>query len=781
LSTSLVETGTDEAQRMLDRWFHAKKFVVVGKSIRRVDSLEKVLGRSRYIEDQFSKDMFFARLVKSPVSSATLLGVDFSKCTAVPGFVAGITAKDIGGQNQVGYYLLDQPAFADGTVRFDGEPVGLAVGQTPEAAEEACGQAEVLYKAKAAVFDPEEAIGSKVLVHEERGSNVAITTRVHKGDPDKGFRDSDAVVENTYRTGYQDHAYLETEGAVAIPTTDGMTVVSCSQYPHLAQKTVAKVLGWQQRQVRIVQSAIGGAFGGKDDMGPIVAAQSAIAASKLQRSVMLTYSREDSLTSHCKREKATIRYRTGASHDGTLRAIDVDITFDAGAYANRGPFTLWRATMHASGPYVVPHAKVEGRLVYTNKVYQGSFRGFGNPPIQFAAESNLNELAGKLSMDPLELRLRNLLRVGSATITEQVLSESVGIAPALEKLAEASGWRQKRESYGNVVNGKALGIGVACAWHGISTSRGVPDWSSGYVVVRKDGSVDAYTGIVEIGQGTATGITQIVAEALGINVDMVTMHMGTSDAPDTGATHASRGTGVGAVGLLVAATRIRERLEKVASKMLDCPVDLVTLEEGVAFDGRFRERKIAWADIINECYSTGVETSSTGYFFIPKGKFDEEKGSGFAYPSFSYMAVISEVEVDMATGMAVVKKIWPGIAAGKIINPDLAQAQVHGAVAQGLGYALMEEVITKDGKVLNQNMTDYLVPTVRDMPEVAQLVISEDLFKYGPFGAKGVGEMALIPMAASIAGAVNHAIGKMPKEVPMTPERVLGLIRGELA
>jgi len=775
----VLETEVEDAQRLLDRWLYAKDFLVVGKSVTRVDSLDKVLGRSKYIEDYFSKDLLFARLAKSPVSSAHLLSVNFDTAARVPGFVSGVTAKDVPGQNQVGYYLLDQPAFADSVIRFHGEPLGLVVAQTPEAAEEATQLVKVDFKEKPAVYDPLEALKSDVLVHEERKSNVAITTRVRKGDFEKGFAESDVVAENTYKTGYQDHAYIEPEGAVAMPTSEGMTVISCNQYPHLAQKIVARVLGWQQREIRMIQSAIGGGFGGKDDMGPIVAAQAAVAAYKLKKPVMLTYSREDSLIAHCKRDPAVVKYRTGASADGFLKAIEVDIVFDSGAYANRGPFTLWRATMHASGPYVVPHAKVDGKLVYTNKVYQGSFRGFGNPPVQLAAESNLDEIAGKLGMDPVDLRLKNLLREGSVTVTGQTLTDSVGIAEALERVAKASSWRSKRRSYGRVVEGKALGIGAACIWHGISTSRGVPDWSSGYIVIRKDGSIDAYTGIVEIGQGTSTAIAQVVAEALGVNVDTVTVHTGTSDAPDTGATHASRGSSVGTVGMLVAASKLRKRLERAAAKMLGCPVDEVRIQRGYAFDSRYTEKRISWSDLINECYSTGVETSTTGYFFVPKGKFDEEKGSGFAYPAFSYMTVIIEVEVDMETGAVAVKKVWPGIAAGRVINPGLVEAQVHGAVAQGLGYALMEEVVTKDGKVLNTNFTDYLIPTVRDMPEVEQLICVEDLFKHGPFGAKGVGEMALIPMAAAIANAVGHAIGKRPREIPLTPEHVHALIHGD--
>lgn len=777
MSASVLETEADEVQRLLDRWLYAKEFLVIGKSVTRVDSLSRVLGKSKYIEDHFSRDMLFARIVKSRVSSADIVAIDFTEASGIPGFVAGITASDVPGQNQVGYYLLDQPALADRVVRFDGEPLALAVCETPESAEEAVGRVRVEYRERPAVYDPLGATTSPILVHTERNSNIAITTKVRKGDVEKGFAESDVIVENTYRTGYQDHAYIEPEGAIAIPTPDGMTIISCAQYPHLAQKIVARVLGVQQRQIRIVQSAIGGAFGGKDDMGPIVAAQAAVAAYRLQRTVMLIYSREDSLTSHCKRDPAVVRYRTGASKDGFLKAIEVDIVFDAGAYANRGPFTLWRGTMHASGPYEIPHAKVDGRLVYTNKVYQGSFRGFGNPPVQLAAELNIDEVSHKIGIDPVEFRLRNLLRPGSSTITGQVLADSVGIAEALEKVAEISSWREKRETYGGISNGKAKGIGVACAWHGISTSRGVPDWSGGYIVIRKDGSVDCYTGIVEIGQGTSTGIAQIVAEALGIEVEQVTVYTGTSDAPDTGATHASRGSSVGSTGMLVAASRLRERLDQLTARMLGCSPGEVAIEHGVAYNKRFKEMRLAWSDLINECYSTGVETTATGYYFVPKGRFDEERGSGFAYPAFSFMVIISEVEVDLETGITRVERVWPSIAAGRILNPALAEGQVHGGIIQGLGYALLEELALSNGKILAPNFTDYLIPTIQDTPQIEKLIAVQDLYKHGPYGAKGVAEMALIPTPAAILSAVQHATHIRPRELPLTPERLHGLLR----
>ena len=771
MSSSLIEVQREEFS-ILDSWLKAREFIVVGKSVRRVDSLEKVLGRARYVEDYLVEGMTYARIVKSSVPHGLIESISPGEASSHPDFIDLVTAEDVPGQNQVGYYISDQPALAEGKVRFHGEPVALVVARKPESAELLRSMVEVRVKPLPAVFDPLEAMKDQVIIHEEVGSNVVIKTHIGKGDAEKALEESDYVVENEYRMGYQDHAYIEPEGVLAIPRDGEYTVIAPAQYPHLAQLISARVLGVPQSKVRVIQPMIGGAFGGKDDMGPILAAQAVVAAHKTGKPVLLTYSREDSFTSHCKRDPAIIYYKSGASKEGRLTAVQVRIIFDAGAYANRGPFTLWRATAHASGPYEVPNVDSRGFLVYTNKVYQGSFRGFGNPQVQFAAERQMDELAEKLGIDPLEFRLMNILKPGSRTCTNQLLDHSVGIGEALRRVAEASGWREKRRRYGRIENGKARGIGVACAWHGISTSRGVPDWCNAYINVAKDGSVSVYTGIVEFGQGTHTGILQIVSEALGIPVEKINLIGGTSDAPDTGATHGSRGLSFGGTAALIAATKIRKAVQRVAARSFGCSPDDVELRDGWVYCRRDPEKRMRWEEAVKACYLQGEEMSATGYFFMPKERFDEKKGQGQAYVVFSYMAIITEVEVDVETGLTRVLKVWPALCAGRIINPELAKGQVDGAILQGLGYMLLEEIKVEDGRILNPAFTDYLVPTIMDLPEIMDPIYVEDYFKYGPMGAKGLAEMALIPMAPAIGNAIKHAVGVGPREVPYPAEKL---------
>ena len=766
---------------LIEKWLKAEHFLVVGKSIKRIDAIDKVTGKAKFMEDIILPNMLYVKLVLSSEPHARIINMNIDEVMKIPGVVKVVTANDIPGENQVGYALPDQPLLAEGKVRFHGEPVALIAAETPEAALEGALSLKIDYEPLPAILDPLEAMKrNDVLIHEERGSNIAFTTKVRKGDVKAGFEKADIIVENEYRTQHQEHVYLETEGALAIPERGGeLTIYSCAQYPHLAQAITARVLGIPSGKIRIVQPFIGGGFGGKDDTGPLVAAQAALVAYLTNRPALLVYSREDSFRAHCKREYSIIKYKSGATKDGKLTAIEVEIIMDAGAYANRGPFILWRATMHSSGPYVVPNAKVDGYCVYTNKVYIGSFRGFGNPDIQFAVEAQMDELANKLGLDPVDFRLKNILKPGALTVTSQLLDHSVGIGEALKLVAEKADWWRKRREYGDQKGRYRKGIGVACAWHGISTSRGVPDWSNALIKIEKDGSIQVFTGITEIGQGSpTTSHVQIVSEILGAPIKLISMHFGTTDAPDTGATHASRGTSIGAIGVLVAAAKLRERLNRFAADLLGTTLDKVVIRDGRVYAEGVRGRELSWRELIAKAYEKGIDLSATGYFFLPKGSFDNEVGQGHAYPAYSFVALIVLVEVDTWTGRVRVVKAWPGLAAGRIINPQQVEGQVEGAILQGIGYVLMEELrFSSKGEIVNANLSDYVIPTTMDSPvSIEKPVYVEDLFKYGPFGAKGVGEMAFIPLPAAIANAVSHAIGKPVLELPLTPENVYRLV-----
>ncbi|MDW8010557.1 MAG: xanthine dehydrogenase family protein molybdopterin-binding subunit [Sulfolobales archaeon] len=776
----MVIKVVEDPRAIIKRWLTAESFITVGRSLERADSMEKVLGRARFVEDFFEEGFLVARIVLAKVPHARIRRMVYDRALENPRIYRVLTHRDIPGENQVGYAIPDQPLLAEGKVRYYGEPIAVVVGEDPDSVNNAVDDVVLEADPLPVLYDPLEAMERRdVLVHEALGSNIAFRTKVRKGDVELGFSKADVVVENTYRTHHQEHAYLEPEAALAVPDLENrITVIATIQYPHLGQRIVARVLGIPSSYVKIVAPYIGGGFGGKDDEGPLVAARAALAAYHLRRPVLLYYTREDSIQTHPKREAAVVKYKSGASRDGRLTAIEVTIVHDTGAYANRGPFILWRATMHSSGPYHVPNAKVDGYCVYTNKVPQGSFRGFGNPPVQFAAEAQMDRLAEKLGLDPVDFRLMNMLRPGSETITGQVLPSSVGIHEALKKLAVESDWRIKRRMYSESREGRfRRGIGVAVGWHGNSTSRAVPDWSNSYIHISRDGSVSVYTGIVEIGQGSpSSSHRQLVAEILGCPIEKINVIFGTTDAPDTGATHASRGTSVGAIGIVVAAGRIRSRLESFLAEYFNVQREDIRISGGdVVVGDRVRMR---WEELVALAYSKGVDLSATGYFFLPKGSFNDEVGQGFAYPVFSYIAVVAEVEVDTYTGRVRVLEVHPALAVGKVINPEAVKTQVEGAIIQGLGYVLMEKLaISEYGRVVNDNLTDYVIPTAHETPAIREAVFVEDLWEYGPFGAKGVGEMAFIPMPAAIANAISHALGVGITELPLTIEKVYSLVK----
>jgi CO/xanthine dehydrogenase Mo-binding subunit len=762
-----------KAEKVLNKWLNAKEFVVAGKGVTRTDALDKVLGRAKYVEDYFEKGMLCSSLVRSTEPHAKILKIDSSGLRELGCEI--VTAEDIPGVNEVGYSIHDQPLLSEKKVRFYGDPIALVVSDEEAKSREGVRRVKIKYEPLPAIFDPLEAMkNSNVLVHEEYGSNIALKTHTEKGDIRKGFEESDVTVENNYSMGYQDHAYLETEGAAAFPEKNGIEIIASIQYPHLSQRITAKVLGIPPEKVKVVQACVGGAFGGKDDMGPLLCAQAALVAEKFKKPAMVHYTREDSMVSHCKRDPARIRYKTGAGEDEMLKAIEAEIIFDSGAYANRGPFTLWRATVHASGPYAVPNAKIDGYLVYTNKVFQGSFRGFGNPQGQFACESQMDEVAKALQVDPLEFRIKNMLEQGSRTLTNQVLEDPVGLKETLLDQSEKARWKEKRKRYGKPRNGKVKGIGVACGWHGISTSRGVKDWSSARIKIEPDGKVKVYTGITEIGQGSHTGHAQIVAEVLGVNLEAIEVVGGTTEAPDGGATHASRGVGIGGISILLAAEELRNRIEEGVARHTGHARGRIKLRNGkVKVGGKI----FGWKELVDMCFDLGISLETEQYFSIPKGKFDNEKGQGFAYPAFSFIANIAEVEVDLNTGIVRVLRIWPALSAGKIINPIQMEGQVEGAVAQGLGYMLYEDVVIENGKVTNPNFTDYLIPTSQDVPKVEKPCCGKDYYRYGPFGAKGIGEMALIPTPPAISNAIFNACSVRIRMLPVTPEKLYWLLK----
>ena len=610
--------------------------------------------------------------------------------------------------------------------------------------------------------------------------NIYRHLKVRKGNIEDGFARSDVTIENEYRTPCQEHAYLEPQGMVAVPRPNGlMDVYGSMQCPFYVQEGVATVLGLPLSRVRIIQTATGGAFGGKEDVPTLVGVQAAILAQKTGRPVKLIYSRDEDIISTSKRHPGIIRYKSGAKRDGTLQAIEVEYILDSGAYATLSPVVLWRGTVHAGGPYRIPHVKVDSYAVATHKVPAGAFRGFGSPQILFAAESQMDELARALGMDPCKIREKNLLRLNDETITGQKLTFSVGNLEAFQKTVETSGYLKKRNQKKETPGPIKKGFGLSSVYYGVGLGAGGIHLAraGAYVQILADASVQFAVGTTEMGQGMATVLTQIVADELGLPFDAVTiLETDTSRVPDAGPTVASRATTMSGNALKDACGKLQESLFRAAGDLLQISKESIQIKEGWAVDSGKPGHRMTLKEVIAECFKRRENMAAAGFYRSPEVSWDDETGRGNAYITFAYATNAAEVEVDTETGVIRVLKITAAHDVGKAINPQLVTGQIEGGIVQGMGYTLTEEIVTKNGSVQNPNFSTYIIPTIKEAPEIDPLIV-EAHFPNGPNGAKGFAEQPLMGIAPAIANAVYDAIGIRIKELPLTPERVWAALR----
>ena len=760
---------------------------VVGQGATRLDAEAKVTGQARYADDLAFPGMLYVKVIRADRPHAHIASLDLSQVKAHPQVVCVVTPQDVPGENVVPVIHRDMPLLADGMVRYLGEPLALIGAETPEAAEEAAAQAEITYEDLPAVFDPLEAVqegAPQVAVPEAaEAGNVFDHMVIRKGDVEKGFSEADVIVEGEYRVGYQEHAYLEPQGVIAVPEEGGMTVYGTLQCPYYVQNAVACVLGLPLSKVRVVQTATGGGFGGKEDVPSHLAAMAAVVAWKSGRPAKLVYDRIEDIISTSKRHPGVIRYRTGAKRDGTLVAVEVEFYYNAGAYQTLSSAVLWRGLVHAPGPYRIPNVKVDAYSVATNTVPCGAFRGFGSPQVIFAHESQMDELARRLGMDPLELSERNALRVGDETATGQLLSESVGLVQAIERSRELSNWEKLRgevEEFNRRQPFRRRGVGISTVMYGVGMGAKAPllDKAGAYLKLEADGSVTVAVGNTEMGQGAITVLAQIAAETLGVELAQVQLApVDTSRVPDSGPTVASRTTTVAGAAVLDGAKRLRARIEEAAREFFNA--DSVEIAESKVWPKDRPQEVKPLSEVARWMWAHNWDLGATGWAQGAPVDWDPKTGQGNAYFVYAYACHIAEVEVDLLTGETQVRRFWAVHDSGKIVNPDLARGQVAGGIAQGIGYALMEELRSEGGRILAPSFTGYHIPTAMDVPSQYVIEFVEAPYSGGPYGAKGLGEVPLMAAHAAVANAVSHATGGRLREYPAIPERVLGLLEGE--
>ena len=710
---------------------------MIGRSLPRPDALGKVTGAAKYPADLVRDEHLRLKVVFALRAHARIVAIDDSDALAVPGVVAVLTAKDVP-YNRYGLVRSDQPLLCDDVVRFHGDRVALVVGETQEAADTGALALHVEYEELPIVDNARKAMEPGApLVHAERASNVLEHMRIRRGNVDDAFARAAVIVEGEFTTSWQEHAYLQPDAGIAYYEGDRLVVETAGQWLHEDRRQIAEMLALAPEQVVIRYAKIGGAFGGREDLNvqPLVA----LATWKLKRPTAIIWSREESIIGHHKRHPYFIRSKWAAAKDGTIIAAKTELIADGGAYASTSAEVLKGSALFASGTYAIQNVSTDGYAVYTNNVPAGAFRGFGSPQAQFAAEVMVTRLAHALDMDPVDIRRRNIYREGDLQPTQTPLPAGVGALPVLERcVAEA----QSRLRYGRPdplpKTHLRRGVGISSGIKNVGYSFGFPEQSTATVELygtREIARAIVRVGAAECGQGAHIALRQIAAATLGIAPEVITMITDdSSEAPNAGSASASRLTFMGGRAVHDAALAARAK-----------------------FPGR--------------------NAKATGQYLPPRTTLlDPDTGAGVPNYSYGYVSQAVELEVDTRTGHVQILKIISVHDVGRAINTQQVEGQIEGCLAQAVGFTLTENLLCRDGKILTPYFSTYLLPTTLDMPTEVYPVLLELADPNGPFGARGVAEMPLVPFAAAVASAIHAATGAWVTQLPMTPERVLDAI-----
>ena len=747
---------------------------VVGKSLPRMDGAGKVTGTAVYAADFALPGMLVGKVFRSTEPHARIVRVDTARARALPGVRAVMTAADVP-DVLYGGALKDETVFARGKVRYVGQPVAAVAATTREAAEAALAAIEVVYAPLPAVLDLDAALAPGApLIHEEwasytaipilhRDGNVCNRARIVVGDVERGFEEADRIFEHRFRTGMVHQGYTEPRAAVAAWDSSGqVTVWSNTQLPFEVQNTLAEILQMAPSKIRVVVPGIGGGFGGKLRVG--VEHFAAFLAKATGRPVKVITTSEEELTAAYPRQGTVVELKTGVTKDGRITAKAGRIWFDTGAFAGSGPGVASVATLVLAGPYKIPNLHLEGFAVYTNKTNCGSFRAPSGPQANFAVESQIDIIADALGLDPLELRLKNIVREGDEGPTGQVLN-AVGLEECLRKAAAAIAWNDRRPA-------RWRGKGLACGWW--TTTGG----SSGvYVKINPDGTVALNTGAAEIGTAALTGAAQVLAEELGVDLaDINVVSADTFSTPfDFGAQGSRTAFAVGNA-CRAAVDDLKRRVFALAAAQLGVEPEACRLaDKHVLADGK----RISLADLARLSQQTGGGLIAQGTFIAPPTAYDSKRVDGHVYPAFhspSFHAHAVDLSIDPETGDVTIHKYVVAQDVGFAMNPTYIEGQIEGGVAQGLGQALSEEIVYENGRVLNPNLTDYKMPTTLDMPRVETILVQHPSL-VGPYGAKGVGEPPNIEPPAAVANAVAAATGLRLTSLPITAEHIALALR----
>lgn len=766
--TAILDASTNYAH---ERFVSPSAGAAVGNRLARLDGKRKIDGSEIFGADETPAGALAVRAIRSPYDRARFHFEEFKAFFRDnPGIEAVFTANDVPGINCYGVIakFADQPVFAETEARYRGEAVAAVVGDAAVVESLNVADFPVRWEELPAIHDIDTALADGAeLIHVHRPENVLVRGRVVRGDVDLAMASADVIAEAEYETGFVEHAYIEPEAGFARRVGDQIEIQACTQSPYMDRSDIAAILGIAPERVRIIPTAVGGGFGSKLDlsMQPFLA----IAAWHLRKPVRMVYSRTESIVSTTKRHPARMRLRGGCNKDGKLVALDFAADFNTGAYSSWGPTVSARVPVHASGPYYVPHYRALTRAVHTNLVPAGAFRGFGVPQAAIAQEQLYDELADRVGIDRLEFRILNALDGTTPTVTGQVLGAGVGIRACFEALRPR--WKSARSEAAkfNRLPSGALrrGVGVAGMWYGCGNTS-LPNPSTMRIGLKRDGRIALHQGAVDIGQGSNTIVTQICADALGAPIERFDLVSGdTAITPDCGKTSASRQTLVTGRAAQMAGEKLRGGILKLAGAC-EC-ASLVWDDAGITVRDGAESHALMLKDLPLD--ERGYVITSEATFDPPTSPLDEN-GQGSPYCVYGFGAHMAEIEVDIELGTVRVLRVTAAHDVGRAINPTLIEGQIEGGVAQGLGMALMEEFFPGKG----ENLHDYLIPSAGDIPPVESILI-EDPSPVGPFGAKGIGEQAVIPTAPAILNALHDAVGIRLRKISATPDRVLAAIQ----
>ncbi len=727
--------------------------------------IAKTTGQAQYAADVWREGMLHLKVVRSPHPHARVLGVDAADALALPGVEAVLTAKDVP-VNRHGRVIQDEPVLAADRVRMIGDPVAAVVAVSEQAAAEAAAKVRVRYEVLLAVTSPREALAPGApRLHE--GGNLLAHNVIQRGDAEAALARAAVAVEGAFTTPFNEHAYMEPEAALAYVDGEGRLVLHTgTSHSHLHRLEVARCLGLPPERVRVIPAFLGGHFGGRTDV-PMQCILG-VAAWRLRRPVRCVYTREESFTSTTKRHPFEIRGRLGADRDGRLTGLRLDMVADGGAYASAGQYIIVRAGVSGCGPYDLSNVWVGGPAVYTNNPLAGAMRGFGAPQSTYAVESLVDDLARGLGMHPIELRLKNALRPGAMLATGFRVGEEMGYVETLEAIRPHYDAAVRRAREAGVADGIRRGVGVASMWYGIGTTLGEkPSYAD--VELRPDGRVAVLAGATDAGQGSDYLLRRVAAQALSVSLEQVDLVRGDTDLTrDTNSCTGSRVSFYVGNAVRIAGGALRRAILEAASREMEAPPEILDIREGHVVAREAPGRRLGLADLAARLESRGVRLMEGGTYDPETVPLDPATGIGRPYATYASATQMAEVEVDVRTGAVRVLRVVAAHDIGKVLNPVGARGQVEGAVVMGIGFALKEEFVPG----VTKGFADYRIPTTRDAPEIEAIFI-ERPDPGGPFGAKGLGECAMIPTAPAILNAVADATGARITRLPATRQRVL--------